>query len=57
MDLTWDGGFYIPVELGDYVWYDSDINGIQDATDEDPVNPGPAGVNGVTVNLLDAAGS
>ncbi|MFO0947736.1 MAG: SdrD B-like domain-containing protein [Planctomycetota bacterium] len=35
--------------LGDYVWYDTNANGIQDGTE--------AGVVGVTVNLLDGSGN
>jgi fimbrial isopeptide formation D2 family protein len=49
-DPTWDAGFYIPVNLGDYVWYDSDVDGVQDAADGDPTT-GIRGVNGVTVRL------
>ncbi len=48
-DLTWDQGFYQPAELGDIVWLDSNVNGIQDG--------GETGVPGVTVNLLDGAGN
>lgn len=36
-DLTWDMGIYVtPAELGDYVWYDDNNDGKQDA-DEKPV--------------------
>ncbi|HFD39354.1 MAG TPA: DUF11 domain-containing protein, partial [Anaerolineae bacterium] len=42
-DPTWDAGLYIPAELGDYVWYDDDTDGIQDA--------GEPGIPGVTVTL------
>ncbi|MBW7883098.1 MAG: carboxypeptidase regulatory-like domain-containing protein, partial [Caldilineaceae bacterium] len=46
-DRTWDAGLYQPApepaELGDYVWYDTNVNGIQDETG--------TGVPGVTVNL------
>ncbi len=42
-DPTWDAGLYIPAELGDYVWYDNDTDGIQDA--------GEPGISGVTVTL------
>ncbi|MDN3020282.1 SdrD B-like domain-containing protein, partial [Streptomyces sp. S.PB5] len=47
-DLTLDAGL-VPVtnRLGDFVWYDTNGNGIQDA-DEKPVS-------GVTVNLVDPA--
>ncbi|KAB2964537.1 SdrD B-like domain-containing protein [Zoogloea sp.] len=44
-----DAGFYKLAELGDRVWYDSNANGVQDA--------GEAGVQGVKVSLLDAAGN
>jgi len=37
------------VSLGDYVWYDNNIDGIQDSNE--------AGVSGVTVYLLDASGT
>nr|MDA3873966.1 choice-of-anchor A family protein [Kiritimatiellia bacterium] len=47
-DLTWDAGVWKTASLGDYVWWDFDPNGIQDS--------GEPGVNGITVNLLDAAG-
>ena len=51
-DPTWDLGLYLPVEpasLGDRVWYDTDKDGIQDASE--------TSVAGVTVNLLDASGA
>ncbi len=47
-DLTWDQGFYQPAELGDIVWLDSNVNGVQDGAE--------TGVSGVTVNLMDEAG-
>lgn len=44
---------YIPDEdtgaIGDRVWFDADGNGIQD--------PGEAGINGVSLSLLDSAGA
>jgi subtilisin-like proprotein convertase family protein len=43
-DLTIDFGFYAPVQVGDYVWYDHNRNG-----EQDPAEPG---VTGVTVSLL-----
>lgn len=43
VDLTWDAGLYQLASLGDYVWYDLDVDGIQDANE--------TGVNGVTVRL------
>jgi LPXTG-site transpeptidase (sortase) family protein len=42
-DMTWDAGLYTNASLGDYVWEDWNMNGIQDA--------GETGVNGVTVEL------
>ncbi|OQX24902.1 MAG: hypothetical protein BWK80_18415, partial [Desulfobacteraceae bacterium IS3] len=50
-NITIDAGIFIPADaiasLGDYVWYDTDRNGIQDSEE--------SGVAGVTVNLLDPA--
>jgi serine-aspartate repeat-containing protein C/D/E len=43
-----DAGLYRPAALGDTVWLDANRNGVQDA--------GEAGVAGVRVTLLDAAG-
>jgi len=48
-DLTWDGGLYQKAAIGDRVWLDKNANGVQDA--------GEAGLGGVTVNLLNAAGA
>ncbi|OQX01179.1 MAG: hypothetical protein BWK80_60505, partial [Desulfobacteraceae bacterium IS3] len=49
---TLDAGMYIPntlpASLGDYVWYDNDRNGVQDA--------GESGVPGVRVNLYNKTG-
>jgi LPXTG-site transpeptidase (sortase) family protein len=42
-DLTWDAGLYLAASLGNFVWLDSNVNGLQDS--------GEKGVNGVTVNL------
>jgi hypothetical protein len=42
-----DAGLYQAASLGDFVWIDLNGNGIQ--------NAGEPGLNGVTVNLLDAA--
>ncbi|MBK9462537.1 MAG: carboxypeptidase regulatory-like domain-containing protein [Sphingobacteriales bacterium] len=39
----------IPASLGNYVWYDVDEDGIQDATE--------TGVDGVTVTLYDGNGA
>ncbi len=47
-DTTWDAGLYQFASLGDYVWYDWDADGEQDATE--------AGVSGVRVELFDAMG-
>ena len=46
-DLTVDFGYYNPATLaalGDYVWDDANVNGIQDSSEK--------GIAGVTVNLL-----
>ena len=48
-DLTIDFGYYKKVCIGDYVWFDKDADGIQDADE--------MGVNGITVNLLDCNGN
>ncbi|MBK8900438.1 MAG: carboxypeptidase regulatory-like domain-containing protein [Anaerolineaceae bacterium] len=47
-DTTWDAGLYVPgapstASLGDYVWLDVDLDGVQDG--------GESGVANVTVNL------
>jgi LPXTG-motif cell wall-anchored protein len=47
-DPTIDAGFYLPVSVGDYVWHDANINGIQDANE--------AGIAGVVVTLTTAGG-
>ena len=47
-DPTIDAGLIKLVSIGDYVWYDNNRDGLQDA--------GEAPVPGVTVNLYDAAG-
>ena len=44
-----DAGVYAPVSLGDFVWEDSNANGIQDGTE--------AGLGGITVYLTDASGN
>ncbi len=46
-DLSWDAGLYQSAELGNYIWYDANENGIQDA--------GEKGVAGVNVNLINPA--
>ncbi|MCX7818841.1 MAG: DUF2341 domain-containing protein [Kiritimatiellae bacterium] len=43
-DLTWDAGIWQPASLGDFVWFDVNQNGVQDA--------GEPGVPGVRVVLL-----
>ncbi|MCY2990574.1 MAG: hypothetical protein NTY19_22255, partial [Planctomycetota bacterium] len=48
-DQTIDFGYYQPVTLGDYVWVDTNGNGVQDATE--------TGKNGVVVSLLDGNGA
>ncbi|MBN1584568.1 MAG: DUF11 domain-containing protein, partial [Anaerolineae bacterium] len=47
-NLTIDFGFIVAASLGDYVWFDWDVDGIQD--------PGEPGVPGVTVTLYTTAG-
>ncbi len=48
-DPTWDAGMYEPASIGDYVWYDTNMNGAQDS--------GEAAVPDVTVNLYDGTGA
>ncbi|NKQ35254.1 MAG: isopeptide-forming domain-containing fimbrial protein [Chloroflexi bacterium] len=49
-DPTWDGGLYIdPAALGNYVWLDANLDGIQDADEN--------GIQNVTVNLYDGSGN
>ena len=48
-DQTWDAGIFRPATIGDYVWRDTDGDGVQDPTE--------AGINGVTVLLKDASGN
>ena len=43
-----DAGYYFPAKLGNYVWEDADLDGIQDAGE---------GIEGVPVELRDAAGN
>jgi len=47
-DLTWDAGVYQPAAIGDYVWLDTNADGLQDA--------GESGVPGVTVRLYTCQG-
>jgi hypothetical protein len=46
---TVDAGLYRPASIGDFVWEDSNGNGVQDS--------GEPGIDGVTVKLLDGAGA
>jgi hypothetical protein len=49
-DLTLDFGFFVPkVSVGNYVWADSDRDGIQDG--------GEPGISGVTLSITKADGS
>jgi hypothetical protein len=48
-DTTIDAGFFLPASLGDYVWLDSDADGVQDA--------GEVGIEGVTVTLYTGGGT
>ena len=48
-NTTIDGGFYKLASIGDFVWDDLNINGIQDT--------GEPGIAGVTVNLLNSSGT
>ncbi len=48
-DSTIDAGYFFPASLGDYVWLDTNADGIQD--------PAENGINGVTVNLFAADGT
>ena len=48
-EQTIDAGLFKQATIGDYVWRDSDADGIQDPTE--------SGINGVTVILKDATGT
>ncbi|BAZ31918.1 hypothetical protein NIES4074_43910 [Cylindrospermum sp. NIES-4074] len=48
-NTTIDAGLYKPASIGDFVWNDSNKNGIQDY--------GEKGISGVTVKLLSGSGS
>ncbi len=48
-DPTWDAGLWRPASIGNYVWNDINMNGIQD--------PGESGVPGVLVTLYDVSGA
>ena len=44
-DLTWDAGIYLPpASIGNFVWYDTNRDGVQDA--------GEVGINNITVELF-----
>ncbi|MBK8192271.1 MAG: hypothetical protein IPK76_03290 [Lewinellaceae bacterium] len=47
-NLTYDAGFYLPAKLGDYVWSDTDGDGVQDG--------GEPGIGSVTVTLNGTTG-
>jgi uncharacterized repeat protein (TIGR01451 family)/LPXTG-motif cell wall-anchored protein len=49
IDRRWDAGAYKAASLGDFVWFDKNGNGSQDA--------GEPGIQGVTVRLLDSKGN
>ncbi len=42
-DITWDAGLYLAAGIGNYVWTDTDLDGIQ--------GPGESGINNVVVSL------
>ena len=44
-----DAGYFLPASIGDYVWFDEDNDGQQEA--------GEAGINGVIVNLYTSDGT
>src|SRR5205085_530851 len=48
-DLTLDFGYYKRITIGDFVWNDTNANGIQ--------NSGEAGIKGVTLTLTGTNGS
>ncbi|MGB1253543.1 MAG: SdrD B-like domain-containing protein, partial [Candidatus Promineifilaceae bacterium] len=48
-NLNGDFGFTLPASIGDYVWYDLDNDGIQDATEQ--------GIANVTIVLYDINGT
>ncbi len=48
-DQSWDMGIYQAVTIGDFVWFDTDADGLQD--DDEPV------MTDVTVRLLDEDGN
>ncbi|MFA9396882.1 MAG: SdrD B-like domain-containing protein [Clostridiaceae bacterium] len=48
-DKTWDAGLYKLASIGDYVWKDTNLNGLQDAEEK--------GLKEVVVNLYDGLGN
>jgi len=48
-DLSWDAGLYRPASIGNFVWRDTNGNGVQDS--------GESGIDGVTVTLTGTTGS
>ncbi|MDP3582968.1 MAG: SdrD B-like domain-containing protein, partial [Ignavibacteria bacterium] len=50
-DLTWDAGFYTECKnkIGDTVWHDKNVNGIQDG--------GEPGISGVEIKLYNSTGT
>src|SRR5439155_1227904 len=48
-DTSVDFGYYKPITIGDFVWTDSNANGIQ--------NTGEAGIQGVTLTLTGTTGA
>ena len=49
IDTTWDAGFYEPASISNFVWEDTNGDGIQDA--------GEPGIEGIIVNVLDTDGN
>jgi protocatechuate 3,4-dioxygenase beta subunit len=47
---SFDAGLYLPAKIGDRVWYDTELNGIQDADE------GPFTETTVTITLRDSLG-
>ncbi|GEM_PF-3137158 len=50
-DLTIDFGFYIPMSIGNFVWVDTNNNGVYDSVTENPVD------DGVTLSLYESDGT
>ncbi|WP_245860357.1 SdrD B-like domain-containing protein, partial [Candidatus Chloroploca asiatica] len=49
VDLTWDAGLYRPASIGNFVWDDTNADGIQ--------NDGATGLNGVSLSLTGVTGT